>query len=234
MGKKGFLSVLLFMGLLVGQVEADTNAHWAGKYGGVFVGAADSSVGLEDADEYNGEDFDYDTAGVYTGVFGGYNWLYGNFVYGVEAEFGYLGLKDSKQYPDFVGSRGPDDSVASIDTDFYLAMTGRAGYLYNNTLFYIKGGISGLHTEVSFIDDDPEGMVLTSGTSTDEYVWAGTLGAGVEVSYDSHWSIRAEYMRMFVDKTLTHTASGDFGGKWTFKHHLDDIDLLKIGFSYRF
>jgi outer membrane immunogenic protein len=105
--------------------------NWAGGYVGAFAGAGWGDVKTSEtalSGAYNGPpDINYRDAGFLGGLYGGYNWQAGNFVYGVEAEAGYLGIKDSAQYGPYVGVRLPGDSRAGIDTDFMLRRLGGSG-----------------------------------------------------------------------------------------------------------
>jgi outer membrane immunogenic protein len=133
-----------------------------------------------------------------------------------------------------VGVRQPDDSRASIDTDWYVSLTGRIGYAFDNTLLYLKGGVTGVHTEVSFIDTDPTGLTLVSGTSATDTLWGPTIGGGVEYALSRNFTIRAEYMYVNIDDSISHTALGSNGSTYTFKHEIGDMHTAKIGFTYRF
>lgn len=213
--------------------EAPMGFSWTGGYVGLFAGGGWGNVDVEDVDSYNGPpQFGYRDAGFLGGVYGGYNWQAGQIVYGVEAELGYLGLKDSKQYPPYVGVRTPQDSVAAVDTDFYAAATARVGYAFDNVLVYAKGGVAGLNTEVSYTDTDPTGTTLVSGTSKSKFKAGYTVGGGVEVALTPQWTVKAEYM--YADfGNISHTAESATGVSWRFKHDLD-VHTAKIGFAYKF
>lgn len=208
---------------------------WSGFYAGAFAGGAWGHVDVHD-DHYNvlgGSDFGYDPSGFIGGLTIGHNWQVNHFVYGAEGEIGYLGLDDSAQYPPFRGLRGPDDSVAKIKSDFYASLTGRIGYAFDNVLIYAKGGVAGLNTKVSFIDSDPAGLTLDSGTSARQFKIGYTIGGGVELGLSPNWTIKAEYM--FADfGRMSHTATDSLGIQDKFTHDLDPVNTIKIGFNYKF
>jgi len=170
---------------------------WTGFYVGLFAGGAWGTVDVDDVDGYNGVtagDFSYNVNGFHGGGLGGYSWQRDSLVFGVEGELGYLGLDDSAQLPAFVGVRLPGDSRSSMDTGLFASLTGRAGIAAGNLLFYIKGGVVGLDTDVSFIDTDPTGTTLASGTSASDFMVGWTGGGGLRIGLANGWIVGGEYM----------------------------------------
>lgn len=209
--------------------------NWTGFYAGVFAGGATSHATVLDVDGYNstGYTFGYHPNGFFGGAYGGYNWQYGHFVFGAEGELGYLGLDGSAQYPPFVGVRGPNDSVASLKSDFYASLTGRLGYAFDNVLVYAKGGVVGLNTKVSYIDTDPTGTTLVSGTSETKFLGGYTVGAGVEMAITPRWLLKGEYMFADYGK-ISNTALSSGGTSYTFTHDLKEVHTFKVGLAYKF
>ncbi len=217
----------------VAPVAAPVIYDWTGPYIGVFAGGGWGDVDVFDNNGYNITGFsqNYDTSGFLGGVHVGYNWQSGGFVFGGEAELGYLGLDDSGQYGPYIGVR-PGDSVASVESDLYASLTARAGYAFDNFLVYAKGGVAGLNTEVSFTDTNATGTTLVSGTTADEFLFGYTIGGGVEVGLSERLTLKAEYM--FMDfEDISHTAVSGGGANFNFTHELDEIHTVKLGISYR-
>ncbi|MBA3446570.1 MAG: porin family protein, partial [Pseudaminobacter sp.] len=201
---------------------------WSGAYIGVFAGGGRGNADVFDLDVYNdtGLTQSSDPSGFFGGAYAGYNWQFNSIVAGVEAELGYLGLDDSAQFPGFIGVRSPTDSLATIDTDFYASLTARLGYAFDNILIYAKGGVAGLNTEVSYIDNDPIGTTLVSGTSESDFLIGYTVGGGVEVGINQNWRLKGEYM--FADfGDISHTATASGGGQFAFSHELDEVHTAK-------
>lgn len=211
--------------------------NWSGPYLGVFAGGATSTMDVTDVTGYNGGggtgDFSYHPTGFFGGAYAGYNWQNGHVVFGAEGELGYLGLSGSQQYPPYVGVRTNVDSVASVDSDFYASLTGRLGYAFNNVLVYAKGGVAGLNTKVSYIDNDPAGITLVSGTSATKFLGGWTVGGGVEVAISPKWTLKGEYMFADFGK-ISHTALGSNAVNYTFTHDLKEVHTFKVGLTYRF
>jgi hypothetical protein len=67
----------------------------------------------------------------------GYNLQRGNFVFGVEADIGYMNLNGSGIIP---SSTPPNHRDATLDGGLYGDVTGRLGYAFDCTLVYAKGG----------------------------------------------------------------------------------------------
>jgi len=174
-----------------------TTYDWRGFYFGLFAGGGWGKVKVDDVNGYNGAtagDFDYNDNGFYGGGLAGYLWQRRRFVIGAEGELGYLGLDDKAQLPAYVGVRLATDSRSSINTGFFASFTGRVGIAAGNLLFYGKGGVVGLDTDVSFIDTDPTGTTLASGTKASKFMVGWTGGGGLEVMLRNGWSARGEYM----------------------------------------
>ena len=109
-------------------------------------------------------------SGVMGGGQVGYNWQFGQFVLGAEA--------------DLQGS-GANDTFAAykFSNPWFGTVRGRAGYAMNNVLIYATGGLAygGGRVELGAFNE----------TQT-HLGW--TLGAGLEVGLTPNWSAKAEYL----------------------------------------
>jgi outer membrane immunogenic protein len=135
--------------------------------------------------------------GVTGGVQAGYNWQRGHWVYGLEADFGALDLRTSRQVTrPYVANLAPFAySIAnSADTDWLFTVRGRVGWAFSNLLLYTTGGlaVTDLHASNSFSDN----LFWPAGFSwSRSQVKAGwTLGGGVEWGVNRNWSVKAEYL----------------------------------------
>jgi outer membrane immunogenic protein len=140
-------------------------------------------------------------SGIAGGVQGGYNWQSGQFVFGAEA--------------DIAASRASDTFAPwKFSNRWFGTLRGRAGYAFNNFLFYGTGG---------FAVGDGRAEVGALSESKTHFGW--TVGVGLEVGLTSNLSARIEYL--FVDLAdkpyaLTGTSNGF------------ESNLLRLGFNYRF
>jgi outer membrane immunogenic protein len=100
----------------------------------------------------------------------GYNFQYGQFVFGVEAD---------------LQASAADDTFGAykFSNPWFGTVRGRAGYAMNNVLFYATGGLAYGGGKVNF------------GPFTETQTHLGwTVGGGVEVGLTPNWSMKAEYL----------------------------------------
>ncbi len=196
-----------------------------------------SDVFVRDVDGYNGPlgSFGYDANGPMAGIQLGYNLKLQNFLAGVEVDLGGMKISDNAQFPPYVGVRGPLDSRASFSTDAYATVTGRLGFLLGDSvLLYGKAGWGTVHASVSFIDQDPAGITLTTGTGSRAWLDGAVWGGGIEVAIGKYASVKLEYLRFDVGETITHRATSTGAPAFPrFAHTIDDIDTVKIGFNFK-
>ena len=114
-------------------------------------------------------------SGVAGGFQGGYNWQFGQFVIGGEAD---IQLSDS------------NDVFANykFSNPWFGTVRGRGGFALNNILFY---GTLGLAYGRGHVD------IGSVGESNLHVGW--TAGAGLEVGLTPNWSVKAEYL--YIDLT---------------------------------
>jgi len=214
--------------------------------GNFYVGASgsraiDADVRVKDLAWYNPGPMKrqtYTANGWIGSAYAGYDWKLANYILGVEGEVGYMDLsKDSQDPKKRRSAPKPGDSVASIDTDMLVGLYGRLGYTFENTLFYLKGGLVGVHADVSFKDsyNADASDSLVSGTSTSGMLWGTGLGGGIEYSLTPNIALRAEYMYMNFDDSLVHSPMDSVNNvPWPMEHELGDIDTVKAGVNYKF
>ncbi|MGO9486361.1 MAG: outer membrane protein [Rhodomicrobium sp.] len=193
---------------------------WQGVYAGGFAGIAWADI--QAADDL----IILTSSGIVpvgplssTGFMGGtqfgYNFQAGRFVYGIEAELG--GLDDGANV-NF--SNRALSGLLQINSSggFYGSVTGRAGIVSWNTLFYAKAGFAFFTGDVSL--SDYRGVTLEdSGTFTG---W--TVGAGVEYPIAPNWTVKAEYQ--YFDLSDSNSGCcGNFSNTIT-------ANAVKIGFNW--
>jgi len=203
---------------------------WAGFYVGLHAGGTWGSNDVTDVDNYNEENFSFDDNAFIGGAQIGYNVQRGSAVFGIEGEFGYLGFDNSKQAPSRVGL--PGDSVASFQGDLYGTLTGRLGIASDRFLIYAKGGVAFLSADASFIDTNPAGDLLVSGTKNSDTLTGWVVGGGVEYALSNNWSLKAEYLH-FDFSDLTVRAIDDTEVPRDFRNDAT-VDTVKVGINYKF
>lgn len=200
---------------------------WTGFYIGTFTGVASGHTRTSNVSPYGGFDagialnYDVRPASIFGGGQAGYNWQTGAFVFGLEGEAGYLGLRDTVR-------PAPDDYV-SVRYGWYGAITGRAGLAYDRLLAYVKGGaaVAGITNTASDLDGngsiDPLDRSSVSNTR-----WGWTVGTGFELAVAPQWTIKSEYLFMDFGRVNSTNADGD-----SFTHR-NQVHTFKIGLNYRF
>jgi outer membrane immunogenic protein len=137
--------------------------NWVGPYIGVNLGYQWGSATHSGANP----------SGLLGGAQGGYNWQFGQFVVGAEADLQFSAA---------------DDVFAAwkFSNPWFGTLRGRAGYAMNNVMLYATFGLA-----------YGGGRVETGGfkESNTHIGWAA--GAGMEVGLTPNWSAKAEYL--FVD-----------------------------------
>jgi outer membrane immunogenic protein len=145
-------------------VNQPLNAYsWAGPYLGGNVGYSWGSLDSNPAKP----------SGFAVGVEAGYNWQTGPWVFGIEGD---------------IQATGAEDTFApwKFSNPWFGTVRGRAGYAFNNILFYGTGGLA-------FGELRGESFFLS-----ESHVNAGwTVGVGAEFGFAPNWSAKMEFL--YVD-----------------------------------
>lgn len=210
---------------------------WTGCYIGGFVGGAfpGRNVSVRDVNGYNGPDsWSYSQgANVTGGGTLGCNYQVNQFVIGLEAEGGYLHVSGSALDP--VSPFLPLDTRSSVTIgDWYALLAGRGGLAVDRALFYVKGGVAFVNTNVSTVDALVAGGNTISATnSANNATWA--LGGGIEYALTNNWSIKGEYL--YIDTSRNVSACGTAtigGGTFCWSHNVPGLHTAKFGINYKF
>jgi outer membrane immunogenic protein len=178
--------------------------------------AADLSAPIEDVDVWSGFfvgiaggysfktlDTDYD-AGLFEdeidsddfiiGAYYGRNWQSGNFVFGLDSSFNYIGADEEGVLDDVAGP--PLD----VEANFLGLSRVKVGYAVENTLFYAAGGLASTIFDI----EDP-----VTGEDDDDWAFGWTVGAGVEHKFSDNWSARIEYAYFNIESDDMEVVAGD-------------------------
>jgi outer membrane immunogenic protein len=135
---------------------------WAGPYAGIYLGYG------WDHFNTNTPVGDVNASGVTGGVYGGYNWQSGSWVYGLEGDLGYA---DANRTTGGLNvKQGMDGSIR-----------GRIGWAADPFLTYITGGYAATDSR------------LAAGNSDSHVLSGWTIGAGVETKLTRNLTARVEY-----------------------------------------
>jgi outer membrane immunogenic protein len=161
----------------------------------------------------------------------GVNWQPTPFtLLGLENNFGYLNIKGSiTQNP-----LGLNDTVAMAKLgNWYDALTVRLGAVDGHAMFYVKGGGAAVRYSAGVVDT----IGVTLNTTTTKTLTGWAAGGGVEYGIDMHWSVKAEYLVLGVQKNVLGCAPD--GGLGTgvvlcTTTHTPAIQTVSLGLNYRF
>lgn len=186
---------------------APAYANWTGFYAGLNAG-------------YGFGKSDWDSPAVSTkpkgfvgGVTLGYNYQTGLWVWGLEGDFDYSGMK---------GSADCAGGTCETKNSWFATARGRIGYAgWNNWLPYITGGAA---------FGDVKATSPFGDASKTKVGW--TAGAGVEYAMWTNWSVKVEYLYADLGKFDCGTSCGGPGvttDNITFK-----TNIVRAGLNYRF
>lgn len=176
-------------------------ASWDGAYFGVQGGAArrdtlvkfDPTLNIFVAQDSR----DLGKSGGTAGALLGYNLQQGNFVYGLEGDWNWVGAKRNRV--------GPNVSDSS-DVAWLATIRGRAGLAFESTLFYLTGGAAFGHLNNS-VAPLSDGISRVSFTQ-DQTKTGWTLGVGAEHMFAPNWIGRAELRYVDLGKTSVECVPG--------------------------
>jgi opacity protein-like surface antigen len=231
---------------------------------GGHVGGGWSTSTVNDHYDYVGDPAssnDINRSGIIGGGQIGYNFQWGNIVFGPEADLGYLGLSGSRSTaltpsPDCLHDYPADmcglNAKYSSSGGLYGDITGRLGYAFDQVLFYAKGG-------VAFLDTAVKANYVGQNCSTARSCWFApvnastfnfehsetlsgwTVGAGIEYALSQEWSVKVEYQHFdFGSTSFKHDSVYDIQGTpWhsTLKGSAEisqTVDAIKVGVNFHF
>jgi outer membrane immunogenic protein len=164
---------------------------WAGPYLGGNLGYAWGSVANNPANP----------SGFVGGVQAGYNWRNGSWVFGIEGD---------------IQATGAEETFApwKFSNPWFGTVRGRAGYLFDNVLFFGTGGLA-----------FGELRANTFGVSESHTNAGWTLGAGAEMEFAPQWTAKIEYL--YVDLANSNFVITGASNGYRF-------GLIRAGVNYHF
>jgi outer membrane immunogenic protein len=164
---------------------------WAGPYLGGNLGYAWGSVANNPTKP----------SGFVGGVQAGYNWRNGSWVFGIEGD---------------IQATGAEETFApwKFSNPWFGTVRGRAGYLFDNVLFFGTGGLA-----------FGELRANTFGVSESHTNAGWTLGAGAEMEFAPQWTAKIEYL--YVD--LANSSFVITGASNGYR-----FGLIRAGVNYHF
>ena len=182
--------------------------NWSGFYAGINGGYGFGTS------KWSSPGSSFDVNG---GLFGGqvgYNWQFGQFVYGLEGDADWTDLRGSTTSLTCAGAS------CRTRNDFLATARGRVGYAADRWLPYLTGGLA-----VGNIRATVPGLAGVDHTNAG---W--TLGGGLEVALAGNWTAKAEYL--YVD--LRNTDCGAACGLPAGNNVSLTTNVIRGGINYRF
>ena len=173
------------------------------------------------------------TSGFTGGLTIGYNVQSGSFVYGIEGDINYLGLKSSSTVGLFpVAGGNPQTYNQSVRSTWLATLRPRIGYAAGRGLYYITGGLAVADSKFS------GSVVFTAASyvgSVSKTLVGWTVGAGVEYAFSNSWSGKAEYLYVDLGKSSFTGAGPGAGAGYTIGHsQKTTLHIFRVGLNYHF
>lgn len=221
---------------------------WTGLYFGASVGGALNTNAY--SWEPNAPGFPNSAADIVTASTGsssdkvliaggdiGLNWQVDQWVYGIEADYGVLRLKEQRS--DNLARFGFANSplAQSMDIDGIATARGRLGYAFDRLMIYATGGVA--FAETHYRDTITFGASgTTNAASQDSWMIAPVYGGGVEYAMTKNWIAKVSYLHTEIGATsFTSTNSNPalFPVSTIVHRHADaSIDIVRFGLGYKF
>jgi outer membrane immunogenic protein len=182
---------------------------WSGFFVGITGGYAFKDAEI-DIDGDTVETVDVESDDFIIGAYYGRNWQSGDWVFGLDSSFNYIGLDEED-----VGTE-----LFDLEANFLGLSRLKVGYAMDHTLFYVAGGLA---TTIFEAED------LATGEDDDDWAFGWTVGAGVEHKFSDNWSARIEYAYFSIESDDMNLPSD-----------IEDIDIdleghiVRGGVAYHF
>lgn len=188
--------------------------NWTGFYVGAFGGYKHAVVDttLDPTGDWNLFPLDQtnmrlhsadnlDTDGGEVGGFLGYNFQWARWILGVEADGGYMFLRDSFDSDTFANPTVSDKSIQqAFRTNYLVAVGPRLGYAIGRWLPYATGGVAfgnvDYESRLHNVNTSGAGFYVSGDEQEDANVgWF--VGGGLQWAFTDHWGVRVQYE--FID-----------------------------------
>jgi len=147
---------------------------------------------------------------------------------GLENNFGYINIKGSiaqNPPPIFIG-----DTIATAKLgNWYDAFTARVGAVDGHAMFYLKGGGAAVRYSAGVVDN----VGVTLNTTVNKTLTGYAAGGGIEYGIDTHWSVKAEYLVLGVQRNILGCGPTNTGFTECTTTHTPSIQTITVGVNYR-
>jgi outer membrane immunogenic protein len=163
----------------------------------------------------------------------GYNYQINPFVVlGVENKFGYLHLSGSVLMAPAVANETASTRIGN----WFDAYTVRVGATDGHAMFFLEGGGATARITTGVVST----TLVTVNTTASKTLtgWAG--GGGIEYAFDSHWSVKGEYLALGINSAVNTCGAGVINatgfnlGAFCSTSKIPVISTANVGVNYRF
>ena len=199
----------------------DSSPNWNGPYIGVAAGVSDHNAEWTDlADDWFSGSLDFGSTSAILGVYAGYNFDQGPFLFGLEGDFSGAFNSDKGTGPTY-------DEKYFNDLNWLGSLRVRAGLPFDSLLLYVTGGaaIAGVRNEMTSVTYPDEDFA-----KTDSVAFGFVAGAGIEAAVFENATLRVEglYYNFGSDK---YEQDGDPG---EFMRIENELFVGRVGLAFAF
>jgi outer membrane immunogenic protein len=196
---------------------------WTGFYVGASIGAVWGSSSVRDASAFElyptaGSTHTANRVGFLGGLQGGFNWQVSSFVLGIEADYSWA---SANKTTNILADAYFNSSLSGLGT-----IRGRLGFAADRFMIYATGG--GAYTQLKERVYDATPAFSLSATSNP---WGWVVGGGVEYALIQNWSVKVEYLHVFLPNSSPTITISSSPYTFAFKRSLD---IVRVGANYRF
>lgn len=181
--------------------EDRTYTDWDGRYVGLI---ASYGTGLFDITEPTGlSATGTSMTGMGAGVVMGSNWQFTNIMLGTETDFSLSRLGGDFKIPGALWGCQTDSDGCNTQLPWLATTRMRAGITLDNFMPYVTGGLA-----LGGVNTDYSNAILVKDTKGVALGW--TVGAGLEVALNDHFTIKAEALYVDLGHVWSALSASDF------------------------
>jgi outer membrane immunogenic protein len=167
------------------------------------------------------------------GVQAGYNWQFGSFVLGIEADFNYIDAKRSFG-PVLTVPTFPFNTYANTSKlEWFGTVRPRLGVAFDRLLVYATGGL--IYGSVKVTDQYVFLVGRGLGGSSSSTRFGYTVGAGLEYAVTNNLTVKAEYLFGDLGKTTyVHGTLPAFADAGFTHQNKTTLNVVRAGVNYKF
>jgi outer membrane immunogenic protein len=160
----------------------------------------------------------------------GFNYQFGNFVLGIEADFDGVATTHSPG----TGVVGPAFGTIQVTSNnrWITTLAGRFGVTNDTWLFYGKVGGGWVGSDNLTITNTVTGASITGLTDNTNSGWLA--GGGIEGALAPNWSVKIEYDYIGLNGRTFTVPPGTFLAGDTFTTSNPNVQMVKVGANYLF